>query len=90
MSKPKRKTLGERVAEKWLPEESKYRIELSRLIDREVKKLEQECTLNAAVKWGAAFEAAAIREARASCALDGETQSDPNHIPKPKKVRRRK
>lgn len=30
------------------------------------------------------------REARASCALDGETQCDPNDIPKPKKVRKRK
>lgn len=30
------------------------------------------------------------REARASCRLDGETQCDPNDIPKPKKVRKRK
>lgn len=30
------------------------------------------------------------REARASCSLDGETQCDPNDIPKPKKVRKRK
>lgn len=42
MSKPKRKTLGERVAEKWYIKGPTYRIELARLIDREAKKMQAE------------------------------------------------
>lgn len=88
------KSLGERVAEKWYTEgtmvDASLKKQLAALIDLEAKKMSRGRTIDAAAKWWVAFEAAAIREARASCALDGETQCDPNDIPKPKKVRRRK
>lgn len=116
------KSLGERVAEKWYPDEpydgitpaeassTVHRPALARLINREAKKMQQEIIddgkkrreerlahLERIHKWKMEHPHESYlttvlltREARASCALDGETQCDPNDIPKPKKVRKRK